>query len=274
MHPQSPAEFTSRPGRRRASLVMPPLFANVRSQAITPTDVTHAQNTFNEAALYDNIDQGALAWYQREHRAARVLEMCSSTGLCAMRVSRAIKTQNVTLIDIDAAALTIARRRFRTKRLRTVVADAVTHSEPETYDIILLNSAYHHIANRDKAAFLRNVARHLDCQGVVILGDHFLPPYRGISQFRRAVVEFYEPLLSELVDRGTHRRAIEIIRQAAYECWSGVVEFKVSWPVFQAHLRNSGLRLLSTSVVWSPGIASDAGPIGSVVVVLGRDERR
>jgi SAM-dependent methyltransferase len=263
---------THRAARPRQTRV-PEIFVGIRTQVITPSDVSRAQKTFNEEALYGAIEAGAKAWHRQERRPARVLEFCSSSGLCALRVSRVIDVESVTLVDIDPDPLAVARRRFRSSpRVSTVLADAVTYRAPHMFDVILLNSAYHHIANRSKARFLANVARHLAPGGRVLLGDHFLAPYQRPNDFRAAVVAFYAPLLGELTRRHTHARAVEIIRQAAYQCWNREVEFKVSWPVFQRHLVGSGLRLRDYRVVWSPtrNVSPDV-VIGSVSGILSRE---
>jgi len=265
----------SRQGKRAPKTIngpthnVPALFSAVCTKTITPRDVARAQNTFNETALYAAIEAYAKEWFRGASRPARVLELCSSSGLCAMRVKRAIEVERVTLVDINPDALAIARRRFRSQHVSTIVEDAVTYASADRFDLILLNSAYHHIAGHRKLRLLANAAKHLAPGGRVLLGDHFLPPYRRRVDFRRAVVAFYAPLVEELLERKTHRHAVEIIRQAAYQCWNGVTEFKVSWAVFSRHLEASGLVLASHQIVWRPKSARAYNfPVGSVAAAL------
>src|ERR1700746_3827862 len=83
--------------RNPASELCPDIFRNVRTQTISQEDITRAQATFNEEGLYLAIEDYALEWHRVSKRAARVLEMCSSTGLCALRVSSRVPVETLTL---------------------------------------------------------------------------------------------------------------------------------------------------------------------------------
>jgi SAM-dependent methyltransferase len=259
-------------GRPIARSGVPTIFSGVDRQTIRPAAVTRAQGTFNEAALYAAIQGFAREWYQTARRPAHVLELCSSTALCSLRVKQAIHVSKVTVVDLDPKALVTARRRLGNAVAESITGDAVTFSAGGHFDLILANSAYHHIPDRRKQRFLANVARHLREGGAALVGDHFLKPYNSCRAFRRAVVDFYGALLEELDARGEDRQAVEVIRQAAYQCWCGETEFKVSWEIFERDATSAGLEIVSRKVVWRPAGAEDFPIVGSVAVALRRQE--
>ncbi len=253
--------------QRVARKKCPDIFTEVRTKPISQNDIVCAQQTFNEEALYQAIEAYAAEWHRKSRRPAKVLEMCSSTGLCALRVSTTIPVEKLTLVDIEPAALAAAET--IQSKAKTVIADAVIFRDDTIYDLILLNSAYHHIPQRRKAPFMKNVRRHLAIGGLVLVGDHFLPPYGNKPEFQEAVVNFYTALIADLLKQGSEPRAIEIIRQAAFDCWRGITEYKVSWPVFAGHFATAGLQEVFHRVVWAPPMRHNLPcPVGSVAVSL------
>src|SRR5436190_20407045 len=151
---------------------LPRLFAGLNSFNISAEEIALAQETFNEMGLYAAICDYARAWSQVAKRPARILDLCSATGLCALHVSHAVPTSSITLVDTDEAALSHSARSFsHVPTFKAIVGDAATYGASEPFDIILLNSAYHHIENVNKAAFLTQVRENLARGGIALLGD-------------------------------------------------------------------------------------------------------
>jgi|ERR1051326_1182652 SAM-dependent methyltransferase len=230
----------------------PSIFRGAREYKEIPEALELAQATFNEEGLYVAITEFAQQWFRYTQRSARVLDLCSATGLSALRVSQVIPVSSVTLVEIDNGALIKALDHFdKSLTLYSFCADAVSFRDSRPFDLILMNSAYHHIEDSKKTAFLRNAAHLLAEGGAILMGEHFLPSYRSDEEFRQSVVSFYKRLIDELENRGEPAEAINVIRRSGLYCWEGIYEYKVSWERFSRDLNSAELYLLKSNVVWS-----------------------
>lgn len=251
-------------------LQVPPVFERTREYRYDHQALEAAQATFNEEGLYESIATLARAWHVQNKRPARVLDLCSATGLTALRVTRAIPVESVVLVDTDSLALKKGLSYLNTLcPVLAVCADAVTFSSSERFDLILMNSAYHHIENERKAQFMRNSLACLEEHGQVLVGEHFLPEYSSHRQFQLSVVRFYTALIERLTAEGESEGAISVIRRAGRYCYEGTYEYKVSWPVFMRHTRDAGYMLCENREIWRP-FPESTGNTGSFVALLSR----
>jgi SAM-dependent methyltransferase len=239
-----PTFSTACPGEAEAEPEVPAIFAGAREYRDDPAALEAAQATFNEEALYQAIAQFAVDWHRRTGRPARVLDLCCATGLTAYRVEKVIPVASFALVDTDPVALSRAEQRFVGRcRAQAFCEDAVTFQSGRPYDLILMNSAYHHIENERKLAFLRNAAELLAQDGEILVGEHFLPEYRDQEEYRQAVVEFYAALIHELDARSESSEAIAVIRRAGRYGWEGIYEYKTSLSDFEKNTRQMSLSL-------------------------------
>jgi SAM-dependent methyltransferase len=267
-----PGAFAPNPGSIHSDSSLPALFKGLTIRRISPAEIELAQQTFNEEGLYLALQSYARFWSKWTRRAARILDVCSASGLCALRIARTIPTQSVTLVDIDEEALEQAAGHFvQAPGLYRLAADAVDFQGDGPFDLILMNSAYHHIEDDRKSAFLCNAARLLSPDGLIFIGDHFLAPYDTPEQFQERVVEFYDALIHELERRGAPRPAIGVIRQAAFHCWMGKTEYKVAFRRLQQDVcRLSDFGILARRSAWSPhSDPQKAELVGSLALVVG-----
>lgn len=247
---------------------VPAVFRGGCDYRFEPSALESAQATFNEELLYVGLVNEARRWYRRTRRAARVIDLCAASGLTAMRIAEAIPVSSITLVDFEPSATAAAITRFGGRGSVAVhCADAVTFNDGREYDLVLMNSAYHHIENQRKEAFMANAERMLVADGCILVGDHFLAPYDDHATFRRSVVAFYAPLLEELERRGEPAPAINVIRKAGYYTWLGEYEYKTSWEYARRCIPVK-LSVASSARVWAPASAPPA--VGSTVLRLER----
>ncbi len=230
---------------------IPSIFKGAKEYKEIPEALEPAQATFNEKGLYQAITSFAIDWFKSKERKARVLDLCSATGLCALRVAKAIPVSDVTLVDTDRGALKKGVGYFTDVcPVTTHCVDAVTFRDDKLFDIILMNSAYHHIEDDRKVAFLQTAANLLCDDGVILVGEHFLPPYKDREEFRQSVIAFYTKLLQEFEQRNEPVEAIDVTRRAGLYCWEGVYEYKVSMERFLCDITAAELVLLWKKGVW------------------------
>jgi len=226
-------------------------FDNATADITNPDNLELAQATFNEQLLYDAIVSFARSWFDQAQRHPRILDLCAATGLAAKHVSAAIPVECITLVDTDQHALNESRKHFQAGfPVHRHCADAVTFDDGTRYDIILGNSAYHHIEDPRKNFFLKNATQLLTPGGIFILGDHFLPPHTDEASHIEAIEEFYRELVKELNLRRTDPQAVEVLRSAAKQGIYKNGEFKVCWRQFLQDVRLSSSELGETRIVW------------------------
>lgn len=248
---------------------IPKVFDGAMEYAGDPDALEKAHGTFNELALYEAIASLAEGWYLASKRKPRILDLCSATGLCALHVAKRIPVEEVTLVDTDDVSLKKGASYFTgVCPVLTHCDDAVSFSTSDRFDIILMNSAYHHIEDERKVEFLRNAASLLDSDGIILVGEHFLPPYSDQSSYQESVVEFYTALITELEARNEPADAINVIRRSGLYSWQGDYEWKVSFPMFLEDVLEAGLVVQSTNCIWTGQTKSENIRVGSYCIEI------
>jgi SAM-dependent methyltransferase len=210
------------------------------------------QATFNEDLLYEALTRFAQAWHRANGRSARVLDLCCATGLSAEKVSAAIPLDKIVLVDVDAGMLSRAEQRCSGRvATKSYCCDAVTFSKERDFDLILMNSSYHHIEDTRKLEFLINARSLLSNAGVVLVGENFIFSYGSARSKRQSILEFYTSLLNALSEAGESSRSMNVIRRSGLYCWEGFYEYKVSRDEFYDHVQAAGLKVLECQTVWS-----------------------
>jgi SAM-dependent methyltransferase len=210
------------------------------------------QATFNEERLYRALEHFAVAWHREHGRPAIVLDLCCATGLTAERIASAVPVKSIALVDIDPDMLSRAGIRCAPRSpIESYCVDAVTFSSTSTFDIILMNSSYHHIEDSRKPAFLVNARSLLSHDGALLVGENFIFESTGSQGKQRSVVRFYSILLKALSDAGEKTQAINIIRRSGLYCWEGFYEYKVSWRYFLTQIQEAGLEVREYVAVWT-----------------------
>jgi len=106
------------------------------------------------------------------------------------------------------------------------------------FDVIACTETYHHIPDKEKLRFFRNLRSLLAPQGVLVIGDNFIPYYnrRRFSDRIRALHKFWDPYIKakeKIGDREGAKTFSDALRQAE----TGRVEYKTSLTVFEGYTR-------------------------------------
>lgn len=239
-----------------------------RDLTIGHDELELAQATFNEAATYRVIN-GWVRAFAGLSDGLRVLDTCSATGLASHLGCQDVFPHHLTLVDIDPGALAkaIVRHRDRYPELVAECTDASGLRLRRRFDLILMNSAYHHIDDERKALFLRHHGDLLDVGGRIIIGDHFLPAHGpSVLEHRQALERFYRPLFDALRQRGTPSAAVAVVEKSFELACRRTVELKVSHDRFVEDVSRAGLRIERSSHIWG----SPDESWGTKVVVLSK----
>jgi SAM-dependent methyltransferase len=251
---------------------IPKLFEISREYQFDPKAIDDGHTSATERLLYRAIAEAARVHFQAVQRPLSILDVCAASGGCANKVLQVVPCDALCLVDNERVMWEAAKARpWTSKRVDVVEADAVEWSTDRRFDLILMNSAYHHIENERKAQFMRNMAALLKDDGKILVGEHFLPAYdsEDIESYRDAVLRFYSARINELVASGDPPHVVDVIRQTGRYCWERRYEFQVRMSLFQEHFQQAGLRAVELRRLWPSGVTLLPEDSGTFLVVLG-----
>lgn len=204
-----------------------------------------------------------------------VLDLCCGTGLSLEHLVDHPNASTVVGVDICQPYLNFATRKFAGANSRPtfILADAVEAKLPrDTWDIIMLASAYHHIEDGRKLAFLKRVRNLLSERGRAVVAENILPEYSRHSKndYAQSVRAFYTEVLKDAKrDNPNLPDFVEgLIQRVAQYGYDGDYEYKTSYPIFREYLASADLEIVSQERVWPT-----AGPLaqtsgGNYMLVL------
>ena len=194
-----------------------------------------------------------------------ILDVCCGPGNFANYVSLLYPHLEVTGIDTNETFLACARERFGSQGWKFLQEDAAAFDLGRTFDFILAGSAYHHIEDAQKIAFLQRMGRHLS-DGRIVMCDNFLPEASAradaVNRYYHALIEWYE-------QGNATPEAIEVIREVHQLELRGEEEHKVPFSRFTEDAKQSGLEILLDRPIWQPP-EFRADNAGSHVLLLAR----
>lgn len=194
----------------------------------------------------------------KEWEGKRVLDLCCGTALLARNWLQGRDVRYVG-VDKNGAFAAFAQERLAgDERFSLVVEDAVDARVGGKFDVVVLTSAYHHIEDKRKVLFLRNAARHLKKDGVVVVYEKFIRHYQTAAEAADAGMEFYKERILQMM-RGEKLTQVQLF--ALYnELYLTAVrkeEYKVPLARFLGDAAQAGLQVVKKECLWPLG--QDAG---------------
>lgn len=177
-----------------------------------------------------------------------VLDFCCGTGIVAEK----LKEHNIKRfvgVDINRPFLESAKGKLTGKaHFEFVEGDAVDY-RGDKFDIVVLSSAYHHIADEDKVRFLKNAKSHLKKNGFMVIYEKLIPKYSNREEWEKANVVLYEKRDAYLGGKLTKRQR-ELLQNFCDLSAAAEEEYKVDYRHFMEDLKQAGIRVDSTEKVW------------------------
>ncbi len=204
-----------------------------------------------EQALYETAKKEIYAELDRLRMPATLIDFCC--GTCEI-FSRIIPEPRITKfigVDTEPAYLDFAKNRLvGVVGAGLVLEDAVDCHLGASADILLASSAYHHIEDDRKIAFLRNVIRHMKPDGRVIFAENVLPEYADENGHATAAKLFYGKRIEEAQEIGMDENVIGLLRQVMRFEIRREYEWKVDYRRFTEDLGRAGFIILKKIKVW------------------------
>ncbi len=196
-----------------------------------------------------------------------VLDMCSGPGNFPNYLSLVSDKIKVIGIDINPLFVETGNKRFNHYGWQFIETDACSIDLKKKFDFVTASSAYHHIEDKSKIAFLRNIKRHLLTSGKVIICENFLPRYTFQKDRVKAIKTYYS-LLDEYFRIGNAtKESLKAIKEVRELELSEIEEHKVDFQRFKQHTKKSGLELELDIPIWQPSSFKQSNA-GSHVLLL------
>ena len=198
-------------------------------------------------------------------KTVELLDLCSGPGNFVNHLSWIVPELSAICVDTNKKFVIDGNKAF--EKFKFIEGDAVAVSLNKKFLFITASSAYHHIADKQKINFLKNIYKHLFDEGIVIICENFLPGYKNSQSREKAIKKYYSELELWYHEGNATREAIEIIGEVRNQELSQEVEHKVSFDIFKKHVAESGFLIDVDIAVWQPSsfILDNAG---SHVIIL------
>lgn len=177
---------------------------------------------------------------QRELRSVSVLDVCCGPGNFVNYLNLVCSKIEVTGIDTNEIFLRSARERFKEFGWQFLKEDATNFNLGRKFDFVVASSAYHHIEDKKKIDFLKNIVSHLSGNGKVIVCENFLPKYSNILSKNKAIKKYYKILKAYYNKGNANPEAIKAIGEVQQLELSGEEEHKVHFGMFKDDIKKIG----------------------------------
>ncbi len=207
----------------------------------------------------------------RKHieRAIDLLDVCSGPMELPNHLSVMFPKLKASCVDINDQFMSEGKKRF--PRWKMIKADVVSMRLKKQFPVITASSAYHHIPDKQKTSFLKNLSRHLTSDGFILVCDNFIPQY-GRDSRKKAVDMYYRELKKYFKKGNATSEAQEIITGVHNQDRDQDGEYKVSFEIFKKQCARAGLLITTDIPVWQPEQLKKDNA-GSHVIVLRKEKK-
>ncbi len=181
----------------------------------------------------------------RRSKNLRILETGAGTGLFSEVYVPKFPQAEIVISEPDEAYVSKIPPKFKGYRNITYIQSVAEKLKWNgKFDVVVATESYHHIPDKEKVKFFENVYRLLDRDGIVVIGDNFIPRYnvRSTKDRIRALHDFWDPYINEKKRRGD-REGVKTFSNALREAESGSVEYKTSMEVFEKLAVRCGFKI-------------------------------
>ena len=149
-------------------------------------------------------------------KAPRILDLCTGTGDIAIRAARMRPGWKVVGLDFSPAMLKLAAEKgakYRCRNVRWREGNAMEIPYPDgMFDAVTISFGLRNCADTGKV--LREIARVLKPEGVLLCMDSFVPSNKAVRPFYRIYFRFLMPLLG---GGRTHRKEYVWLQESTEE---------------------------------------------------------
>lgn len=179
----------------------------------------------------------------------RALEFGAGTGIFTRRLAARIKSE-IVAVEIDWACFRQMEHNLKPfPHVKCESGDSRVFDPPGKFDVICSSFADHHIKPVDKSKYFLNLIKNLNPNGVIIVGDEFLPEHDGNSaQSRREALRAYHEHIIKCAENLKHTMVAELEKAALDSGLREIGDFKLSCSQYEALLTESKFKFKKTKI--------------------------
>lgn len=190
---------------------------------------------------FDDFYGMVVQWAATDRPAPRILDLGAGTGLLTERIAARYPNARLTLIDISASMLDIAKQRFAgVEVVEYIVADYSAYPfDNAKYDLIVSSLSIHHLTHPAKRKLFRTVYDLLEEGGAFVNADQVAGRTALIDQtYRRQWEQWIRTsgISAEAADASVERRKLDINATAGDQLqWLNEAGFREADCVYKYH---------------------------------------
>ncbi|MEK6887453.1 MAG: class I SAM-dependent methyltransferase [Candidatus Aenigmatarchaeota archaeon] len=200
----------------------------------------------------------------------KILDMCCGTGIFLRKwLSRLDISFSYTGVDINKHFLKYAIENSKMKTSEFILHDASTVKLNDKFDIVIATSAYHHIKDVTKREFLLNIRSHMESEGILIVYEKAIAPFKNPSEAARSGTEFYAKRIPEMMkNEKLDSHQIFGLYNEIYLSSIRLDEYKVSYQRIVKDLASVGLKIIRTTKLWPKDNRFSNSKVGDFVFLV------
>jgi len=195
-----------------------------------------------------------------------ILDLCCGTGIFAREWLSRLNSVRYVGVDIDEDFIVHAKSFGSGEFLQ---GDAVDFRLEDRFDVVMGTSAYHHIEDERKKAFLENMKRHLREEGSIIIYEKFVAPFFSSVEAVKSGARFYLERIEDIArEQDLNEERLYSLLTELYLTSSRQFEYKVPFERFAEDVGKTGLKIIDEVKLWPLDDRFRNPNVGDFVVVL------
>lgn len=108
----------------------------------------------------------------------------------------------VTGLDISEGFISFAKQQPKKEEVSYILADFLTFESTEKFDVIFMQGLFHHVSLENREDWLKKCFASLKDDGIVVIGDEFIPDYNSAEQRILNVAGLYAYVVAYALQNG------------------------------------------------------------------------
>jgi predicted O-methyltransferase YrrM len=188
-----------------------------------------------------------LEYHGKSSEKITALELGAGTGIFTRRLVK-IPQIEITALEIDWACFNLLKRNMAQAKSpgKCLNEDSRTFDPEGKFKYVFSSFADHHIRPLDKPRYFENIKKNLQPNGLVIVGDEFLPPYdKDDAEARRTALKTYHHHIIEIAKQNNQAELVKLEEEALISGLREIGDFKLSCSEYEDLVKQAGFKIVS-----------------------------
>lgn len=200
-----------------------------------------------------------------------ILDLCCGTGIFPRIWLSKLKKIKYLGVDINKDFIEFAKEKLKDNRFDFLVGNAVSFNAHKKFDIIVATSSYHHIMDKQKRKYLRNISNHLKKGGFLLVYEKMVAPFSNKIEEVDSGTKFYlERIKYMLKKEKLSEPQLFALFNEQYLTSIRKDEYKVDLEFFKSDINHCGLKINKIIKLWPKENLFNDNKVGDFVFLISR----